>query len=251
MNEAGSIDEVLSRLDAIIAECVDRNSRAGYFAALYRAVTARVKQDIKAGAFDDNPRMERLDVIFANRYLAAYAAWREGRPITGSWRAAFEQIENSNAVILQHLAAGMNAHINLDLAIAAAETAPGDALAAMETDFQRINTILFSMIDVVERRIAGVSPWLRVLGWVGGRTSDAVVRFSIREARTMAWKHAVSLNALTRDRWPDRIAAIDTVVESLGRLIFKPGPMLRFGLWVVRRREAKDPRRVLAALTRE
>jgi hypothetical protein len=36
MNEAGSIVEVHSRLDAIIAEWVERNSRAGSFAALTR-----------------------------------------------------------------------------------------------------------------------------------------------------------------------------------------------------------------------
>lgn len=248
MTAATTIDQVLEQLTAILDDCKASQSRLGYFAAMYRRVTARVKQRIEEGWFDDNARMERLDVLFANRYIDAFAGWRARRPVTGVWRAAFEAAERGDAVILQHLASGMNAHINLDLAIAAAETAPGAALPAMQRDFQRINEILFSMIDEMEARVATVSPWMGVLSFVGGKSSDEIVRFSLEGARALAWKHAQGLAALPQDQWGERIAAMDTVVEGLGRLVFKPGPILRTGLWIVRRREQSDARKVIAAL---
>ena len=35
-----------------------------------------VKEGIEKGRFDDGPRMEQLDVNFANRYLEAYDQWK-------------------------------------------------------------------------------------------------------------------------------------------------------------------------------
>ena len=68
---ATTIDEVISALDDILAISKVKKSRAGYFAALYRKVTLAVKNGIASGIYEDGKRMEKLDVIFANRYLAA------------------------------------------------------------------------------------------------------------------------------------------------------------------------------------
>lgn len=67
------IDDVIRELDGIVHDCRRERNRLGFFAALYRTVTAEVKKGIEAGRFDDAKRMEHLDVIFANRYLDAYA----------------------------------------------------------------------------------------------------------------------------------------------------------------------------------
>jgi hypothetical protein len=37
-------------------------------------VTKKVKNGIENNLFDDGPRMEKLDVIFAKRYIDAYKA---------------------------------------------------------------------------------------------------------------------------------------------------------------------------------
>src|SRR5438132_477142 len=118
---AVTIDDILLQLEDIITESIRTNNRAGYFAALYYKVTASVKEGIAGGRFENGPRMERLDVIFASRYLDALNAWKNGGPVTGSWRAAFEATKKSSLLVLQQLLLGMNAHINLDLGIAAVE----------------------------------------------------------------------------------------------------------------------------------
>jgi len=54
-----SIDEVIFALDKIIAESEQNNDPAGYFAALYRKVTIRVKDGIVSGYFIDGQRLEK------------------------------------------------------------------------------------------------------------------------------------------------------------------------------------------------
>ena len=57
---AETIDQVIQQLDDIIDWSLELNSRLGYFAALYRKVTLKVKGGISDGFFDDGQRMERL-----------------------------------------------------------------------------------------------------------------------------------------------------------------------------------------------
>ena len=80
-----TIDDVLAQLDAIIDVASRRGSADGYFAALYRRVTAAVKERAMAGAFQDGERMVRFDVLFASRYTAAWAARERGEPTSGVW----------------------------------------------------------------------------------------------------------------------------------------------------------------------
>ena len=125
-----AIDDVLHRLGLIIDDARRDGSRLGYFAALYRNVTAEVQRGIAAGRFGDGPRMARLDVVFANRYLDAYDAYAAGRPASRCWVAAFDAASRWPPLILQRLLLGMNVHIHLDLGIAAAEIARLDAMVA-------------------------------------------------------------------------------------------------------------------------
>ena len=86
--------------------------------------------------FDDGERMERLDVIFANFYIDAFEQYQNNQVITRSWKFAFETSERWWPIVLQHLLLGMNAHINLDLGVAAARTSPGDAIQELENELQ-------------------------------------------------------------------------------------------------------------------
>lgn len=93
---ANTIDDILVQLESIIAESVHTNSRMGYFAALYYKVTAGVKAGIAKGQFENGPRMEKFDVLFASRYLNALTAWKNKQPLTASWQIAFEAVEKSS-----------------------------------------------------------------------------------------------------------------------------------------------------------
>lgn len=242
-----TVADVLDALDGVIARALEEKSRLGYFAAIYRKVTAKVAEGIATGFFDDDDRMARLDVAFAGRYLSALKAFEQGGKTTRSWQLAFDAGSASGPIIVQHLLLGVNAHINLDLGVAAAHTAPGAELAGLRRDFDRINEILALIIADIERDLGEVSPWMKLLGRIGGRHDDEIVRFSIEVARTQAWRFAVELAPLPADHWAGPISARDAGTARLGRRILHPG-LLSVGLLVIRARESNDVRRNIEAL---
>ncbi len=242
------IDLVLDRLDAVIEETIRTGSRAGYFAAMYRKVTLAVRDAVITGRFADGDRMARLDRVFAERYLDAYGQWRRsGRP-TAAWQAAFDASERWRPILIQHLLVGMNAHINLDLGIAAATVAPGTELTGLRADFDLINDVLTDLIDVFMEGVDTVSPWVGLLDRFGGRTDQTVVRFSIQIARRRAWDLAVQLAAAAPQLWDDIIDARDSATAELTKTILVPGPVLPMGLLLIRLRESNDVSRVIGLL---
>src|SRR4051812_27590041 len=216
---AASIDEVIARLDDIVDRAYAERDRLGYFAVLYRTVTTAVKRGIAEGRFENGPRMERLDVVFANRYLEAFHLHRSGGEPTNSWRLAFAAGASRRAVIMQHLLLGMNAHINLDLAIAAAQVCPGDSIAALEHDFNEINTVLSQLETAVEREVCSLSPWIARLDHIDPDAGRVVANFSIDRARACSWRTANRLAALPDDARSRAIDVADAEVALLGGLI--------------------------------
>jgi hypothetical protein len=241
MGNPRTIDEVLDRLDSIVQSSIARGSRIGYFAAMYRMVTAQVKEGILNGRFEDGPRMERLDVRFANRFIEAYDAYSRKGQCSQCWRIAFDAAERQEPLVLQHLLLGMNAHINYDLGIAAADTCPGAALEPLHRDFNVINDILASLIDEVKGDLDAVSPWIGWLDRLGGRATDVIIRFSMNQARSFAWRFAVSLSQADSD---DRVKLVinkDAETTLLGHDILRPpGWVLRSAIWFIGLRESND-----------
>ena len=231
---AATIDEVIERLDEVVGRARRDRSRNGYFAALYRKVTVSVRDGIRAGRFEDGERLERLDVIFANRYLEAVAAAERGERPTRSWQVSFTAASGWWPIVLQHLLLGMNAHINLDLGIAAARTAPGGELAGLENDFNRINDVLAELTGGVKEELAAVWPRLRRLDRKAGRVDDRVIQFSITKARDHAWKLAQRLAPLATEDQAAEIATADRKVAKLGHVIWRPGPIARLKLGFIR-----------------
>ena len=224
---ATTIAEVIAELDQIIATAKQEKNRIGYFAALYRKVTIGVKEGIRAGEFEDGARMERLDVIFANRFLDAYAANREGSRVSRSWLLSFNAARSSWPIVLQHLLLGMNAHINLDLGIAAAETSPGDDFPKLKKDFNRINAVLSSLVGGVKEELSQIWPPLRLLDRLAGTAEDRIIDFSMEVARDKAWEFAEKLAPLAEAARVTTIGEQDQWTAKFGRRIRKPGLLVR------------------------
>jgi hypothetical protein len=243
------IVEIVDRLTEIAAWARRTDSRLGFFAALYRTVTIEVQRGIRDGRFEDPERMERLDVLFARRYLDAFDAYRARQPIPRSWRVAFDATTRWRPIILQHLLLGMNAHINLDLGIAAATVAPGEALPSLRRDFDEINAILGSLIAAVEAEISSVSPWIHLLSTIGGRADDALVNFNLRIARTVAWNVATMHASLAAADQQSHLERVDLAAAAFGRAILQPPALLTTaGLLIVRGRETSTTARVIDML---
>lgn len=229
-----SVDEVVLELGDLIEQARRSDSALGYFPALYRKVTLRVQQGIAAGEFDDAERMQRLVVTFADRYLDARRGLKTGARPTKAWRVCFQAADDSSSIVLQHLLLGMNAHINLDLGIAAATVSEGSELAALRGDFNRINDVLQSLVADVNADLTQVWPPLRFLNVIGRRSGDHVTDFSMRRARDHAWALAEDLAKLKRAQWSARIEAADRTAVVLAELVTRPPLITRPLFWVIR-----------------
>jgi hypothetical protein len=246
--QAQDIDQVLAMLAGIIARARSANSSMGFFPALYRQVTLAVKEGIARGLFDDGPRMQRLDTVFANRYLAAYQTFLAGGQPASCWDLAFRATQSDRLIILQDLLVGINAHINFDLGIAAAEICPGEAIASLHGDFDKINQLLGKLLPAAEAAIGSFSPLIGLLDQVGGRDETQALDFSLDAARDDAWNHALILAHLPQSVWPPAVAALDAKVTFLGKLIAEPGGLAGKAVEMIRLTESLDRAAVIAAL---
>jgi hypothetical protein len=227
-------DDVVAALEDIVRRAIADGDRRGYFPALYNRVTQRVRDGIQRGAFDDSARMERFDVIFARRYLDAYDGYARGDRPSRSWLRAFEAAGGDGLLVVQHLLLGMNAHITLDLGIAAAETAPGPEIEGLHDDFFRINDILASLIGTVEDELVEVArAWRPGVGEVLGRAEQAARGADRRAgsllmdgARDLAWAFARRLAGADRDAWQAEIELQDAQATLLADGILLQGPVV-------------------------
>jgi Family of unknown function (DUF5995) len=243
-----TIDDVIAALDGIIQRAWDDQSRIGYFAALYRRVTRAVRDGLSQGKFDNGPLMERLDVVFASRYLDALSEYQSGGKPSRCWQVAFHGCDDESRLILQHLLAGMNAHINLDLGVASAQVSPGDQLPQLKADFDEINTLLASLVGAVEAEMAALSPLIEDLSKVGLKSETSLINFNIDGARDAAWRTAQTLAKEPSLLHTVTIDALDLAVELEGEAILYP-PFKGPALAAIRAAEAQDVRKVIEILS--
>ncbi|HEU5113549.1 MAG TPA: DUF5995 family protein [Acidimicrobiia bacterium] len=235
----------------VVQGAKDSESRVGFFAAMYSGVTLQVRAGVESDLFEDGARMERLATTFATRYLDAVNRFRSGDQPSRCWDFAFRSAEMWRPLILQHLLLGINAHINLDLGIAAALTSPGDDLPDLRNDFVEINRVLARQVDGIRETIGKLSPWIGLLDRVDPSAGRAIVNFSIERARDQAWTVAELLAGLPEERWPEHVDVLDRNALSLARLVRDPpGVILKAGLRIIRVRETNDVRRAIERLER-
>lgn len=249
--ELKTIDQVLIELDQIIDETIENNNCLGIFAYVYRRTTAEILKAIKEKKFDDNIRMVSFDVAFASLYINAYHHYHHNQPVSLSWRRAFDYSRRKIS-ILQHVLLGMNAHINLDLGVAAAYISDGKNINDLKHDFMLVNHILASLIDEIQLRLSRVSPLMFLMDWAGGRSDEQMISFNIIKARHNAWKVACTLARLPEDERRQKIEQVDHGIACLSYNIYQPNlPLVRWALKLIRLFEEKEVGRIIEKLERE
>lgn len=245
MKEIKTIADVIAALDVIAKDCARTQNRAGYFAALYKRMTMAVSEGIQKGQFEDGQRMEALDILFAQRYLTAFDAFKQSTECSSSWQHALTGCGNRSLIVLQHLLLGINAHVNLDLAIAAAKLAPGNSIHALQKDFNHINTLIASLVDDVQKCLEEVWFPMRLIRDVVNRQGAAVLNFSMTTARKTAWANAVLLANMNAVDAAKHIKGMDAMVRSVGERISHPGLWPQMLMRVIRFTEYEDVGRTI------
>src|SRR5882672_8826717 len=228
-----SIDEVIDRLEQIQAYAEAHEPRGQHdgvacFSYLYHRITKRVLQGIGSGRFDDCQFVNLLDVVFANRYLAALrASVLSPGDVPDAWEVLFQRREHPHITRLQFAAAGVNAHVNFDLAVAVADTCTqlgsSPATGAKHQSYQEINKIVAEEMHSLREHFE--STWERLIDQVVlGRVVNKMDDWMLVATRDVAWDAAKYLWNL-RQRGEDEasfIARIDGLAGQAGRAVLLP-----------------------------
>ena len=248
MKAATSLNEVIAQQEAILNWCRTKESRVGYFAMLYRRMTQQVQEAIAAGQFEDGGRMEKLIVNFANFYLQAWHSYRERLTTGKAWGQVFMNAEKNNLVVLQHLILGINTHINLDLAKAAVQTCPGDAIYDLKYDFEKINDIIEALAQQIQNCLEKIWWPLKFLTDIANNRQEAVLNFSISNARKTSWANAVALSAIQGPAHDHHLGVMENMVTCIADKVINPGRMTNALLKPVVWMEPKEVHKIMDLL---
>ena len=238
--QAKNLNEVISCLDTIIGDCLRSKSRIGYFACLYRKMTVAIRDAVLTNVFEDATRMEKLDVYFANRYLDAHRQYASGQKPTVSWQTAFDAAATDRLTVLQHLLLGINAHINLDLGIAAARVSTPETIGNLYADFNKVNDVIGTLFGAVQASLAKIAFPMYFIKKINPKKTGAVLNFSIGKARQTAWGNALVLSEIGEAGEKQVIETTDKIVYTVAQGIQSPGLLMSTLLRWIRWTESKD-----------
>jgi len=211
-----TIEDIVARLDAISVQ-LRADDGVAAFDRVYLEVTKSVRDHLSAGFFDDPAFMTDLDVRFAGLFLAAVDADAAGTQVSRPWAPLFEARSRGGIEPAQFVIAGMNAHINNDLALALVATCvarartPQDVLA----DYERVNELLAALVRPVRQSL--LDPVVVDAGRPMWPLADLISSWSIDKARDAAWLHAQTLFEVRDLDWLTR-AYEETLGSTVGLL---------------------------------
>jgi hypothetical protein len=220
-----TIDEVISRMESIDA-VLPGDDGLKWFNLLYLLVTQEVKAHPPAGGWNNEQWVTRLDVIFANFYFAAIADFlnRQTAP-PKSWQVLFKARRQAGIDRIQFALAGMNAHINHDLALALLQTNaelhlnPG-LLSPEHDDYERVNGLLEAVLpQALEFLATGI---LGEIAQSTGKIGRLLAIWNVRVARELAWDFADHLRSLTSIGRAVALRVQDRITGALGRSLLLP-----------------------------
>lgn len=216
-----TIADVIARMQAIdVALPVTDGLK--WFNQLYLMVTQQVDVKPPGGAWQDPAWLLGLDVVFARYYFGAIRGYLAGTGIPSSWNALFEARFTAGIDRIQFALAGMNAHINHDLALALLDTdAALNATPAADgpeyADYQAVNALLATVMPATLTMLA--TDTLGVLAEDTGKIGRVLAFWDIVKARNLAWDFSAHLRGLTGLARQAALDAQDAVTGALGRAI--------------------------------
>ena len=216
-----TIPDVIARMQAIDA-LLPVTDGLKWFNRLYLMVTQQVDLCPPGGGWQSPVWLDRLDVVFASLYFSAVAGYLSGGSVPSAWNALFEARYRTGIDRIQFALAGMNAHINHDLALTLLATDAElnvipVAGSAESADYQSVNELLKTTMPSALTMLA--TDTLGVLAEDTGKIGRLLAFWDICTARNLAWdlaNHLRDLTGLTRDA---AITAQDATTGALGRAI--------------------------------
>jgi hypothetical protein len=220
-----NVSEVIAVMQQIDG-CLGNDDGLKWFNWLYLQVTQKV--DLQPlTAWQDANWLLALDVVFANFYLRALAGFLSGEAdVASSWSALLESRFRPGVDRILFALAGMNAHINHDLALALLATATQTGVTPTLTgpqhaDYESVNQLLETLMPAVLTELA--TDILGMLAQDTGKIGRVLAFWDICKARDLAWGFSDQLRELPGMARDAALDAQDAVTGALGRAILAVG----------------------------
>jgi hypothetical protein len=225
-----TIADVLATMRAIDALTVDGDGLK-WFNWLYLEVTQAVEQRVGESGFSDPRWLAELDVQFARLYFNGLASQLSGQQAARCWRALFDRRNQVLVARIQFALAGVNAHINHDLALAinatcqATYTSPTHG-SAQYRDYTAVNGTLDGLVDLAKQKLM-----VRLLGDALPPVShleDTIAAWNMAAAREAAWVNAEVLWAVRGipPLWSRHVDSMDGIAALAGKTLLVPVPVV-------------------------
>lgn len=220
-----SIPDVISIMQQI-DDSLPANDGLKWFNKLYLMVTQQIDTQTPSGGWEDAKWLTRLDVVFATFYfMAIVGAVKQDPQTASSWGALFEARKRAGVDRIQFALAGMNAHINHDLALALLQT--DDELHLMPAlqspehdDYEHVNTLLEEVLPSALTFLAtGI---VGELAQDTGKIGRLLAIWNVRAARDLAWDFADHLRGLKGVSRDLALEAQDKLTGVIGRTLLLP-----------------------------
>ncbi|HUS04813.1 MAG TPA: DUF5995 family protein [Bryobacteraceae bacterium] len=190
-----TIADVVQTMQTIEATCSDGDGLK-WFNWLYLQVTQAVETRVAAAGFSDPSWLAKLDVQFARLYFSALKSSLSGRPAPSCWQTLFRNRNQPAIARIQFALAGINSHINHDLAAAIVNTCrvtgvTPDDRGTHYADYSAVNDTLQGIVDSAKKTLD-----VRLLGDALppiSRLEDTVAAWNVCAAREAAWQNAQHL----------------------------------------------------------
>jgi hypothetical protein len=222
--EIGDVIAVMDRIDRALPD----HDGLKWFNWLYKLVTEAIFGE-SAETWEDPAWVAELDVLFAELYFDGIErCLTEPRSAPRSWRALHERRNQPGIARVQFAIAGINAHVNRDLAVALVRAWQARGLSGpcrrtpQYRDYNRINTIL----EEVEIRALGelATDLLRTADRVLGRADDWAALQILKTAREVAWTHGKRLArlGLGSSAGGRHVRMLDEIAAAYSRAMLTP-----------------------------
>ena len=224
-SNVAAIADVISTMKAI-DRLLPGNDGLKWFNLLYLNVTQQVQNQPSASGWQDPAWLGRLDVVFARLYFNALTGWLQGAGnVPASWKVLLKSRFAHNVDRIQFALAGMNAHINHDLALALLQTDADMKViphlgSPQHNDYERVNSLLESVLPTALQFLAtGI---LGELAQDTGKIGRLLAIWNVSAARDLAWEFAHHLRSLPNLNRTLALAAQDQITGVLGRSLLLP-----------------------------
>jgi hypothetical protein len=215
------MSSVTQRMQQQIERWQEAADQRSDFLRCYHMMTENMLTALEAGKFHDPSWVDRLLDHFAEYYFNALEAYEQdpaGTPAV--WRMTFDSTCQPDALVLQNLLLGVNAHINYDLVFTLADLLSPDwqELSPLQRqeryqDHCQVNAVIRGTIDTVQDTIIEAElPAMNLVDTLFGQSDEWIVGKLITRWRDEVWEKAQNLLAAVNEQ--DRLRLNDDIEQE-------------------------------------